>query len=113
MSVKRVFHLGFAAAICFFEIQIHAEETTPPAPATPPAVVEEKATPLDTTIQSSAKDDTIPGIFKDMVVVQRRAKKKADHILFSTYGTIDFSDGPITSYGINFNPGYALSDSWE
>ncbi len=48
-----------------------------------------------------------------MVVVQRKAKEKRNKILFSTYLQFDFSDGPITMYGLNTNFGYAFNDFFE
>ena len=94
-----------------------AAQAAPPQPApsqAPPAESgPERAVPLDPSVQIPAKDDVIPGVFKDMVVVQRKAKTKAGKILFSTFGSLDFSDGPITNYGLNTNLGYALSEFWE
>lgn len=57
--------------------------------------------------------NTINDVFKDVVVVQRKAKDKAGRALFYSYGSFDFSDGPTTMYGINLNAGYAISDHWE
>lgn len=55
----------------------------------------------------------ITRVFRDMVVVQRKAKEKAHKYLFSPYASFDFSDGPTTMYGLNVNPGYAFSDYFE
>ncbi len=55
----------------------------------------------------------IEEVFKDVVVVQRKAKTKKGSFLFNTFGSFDFSDGPTTLYGMNINLGYALSDSFE
>lgn len=71
-------------------------------------------TPLDASLKPpEATTSEITDVFRDMVVVQRKAKEKARSILFYTYGSFDFSDGPTTMYGMNLNLGYALSDYWE
>ncbi len=57
--------------------------------------------------------DNVSKVFRDMVVVQRKAKNKAKHILFNSNLGIDFSDGPATLYTMNLNFGYAPSDFWE
>lgn len=81
---------------------------------TPQALAQaEKVTPLDPSVEIPQEDDAVSSVFKDMVVVQKKAKKKAGSVLLSTYGTIDFSDGPITGYGLNTNIGYAINDFWE
>jgi hypothetical protein len=48
-----------------------------------------------------------------VVVVQRKAKDKGGKFTFSSFGSFDFSDGPVTMYGLNTNIGYAFSDFWE
>jgi len=71
---------------------------------------------LDSGLKPDAmmtETNTINDVFKDVVVVQRKAKDKAGHALFYSYGSFDFSDGPTTMYGINLNAGYAISDHWE
>jgi outer membrane beta-barrel protein len=69
---------------------------------------------VDKSLQPPPVDtDEITEVFKDMVVVQRKAKNKAHRFLFNTYGSFDFSDGPTTMYGLNLDVGYALSDFWE
>lgn len=73
----------------------------------------DKPTPLNQNLKPNVKDDMIPSVYKDMVVVQRKAKKKGDHFLFAPSFGLDFSDGPITSYAINTDIGYAFSDFWE
>jgi len=59
------------------------------------------------------KKDEVSVIYKDMVVVQRKAKIKKGSFLLNPSFTFDFSDGPQTLYGLNLNIGYALSDYWE
>jgi hypothetical protein len=95
-----------------------AKATPPPSPGTtqkatantPPG---DKPTPLNTGLRPNQSDDMIPSVYKDMVVVQRKAKQKGGHFLFAPSVDLDFSDGPITSYAINTDVGYALSDFWE
>lgn len=58
-------------------------------------------------------DDSIPPVFKNMVVVQRQAMKKYQKIIFSLYPTLDFSDGPYTMYSLSADLGYGISPYWE
>jgi outer membrane beta-barrel protein len=69
-------------------------------------------TPLDSTVRIGS-DDEISNVFRDMGVVQRRAMRKRNRFLVSTYATLDFSDGPYTNYSMSVNPGYAISDFLE
>jgi outer membrane beta-barrel protein len=48
-----------------------------------------------------------------MGVVQRKAMKKRNKFLVSTYFDLEFSDGPYTNYAFHINPGYAFSDFLE
>ncbi len=69
---------------------------------------------VDKSLQPAPEEaDAISRVFRDMIVVQRKAKQKAHKFLFAPYGSFDFSDGPTTMYGLNLNVGYALSDYWE
>lgn len=70
--------------------------------------------PLDTELEPDpASPDSIASVFRDMVVVQRKAKLKSGRALFYSYASFDFSDGPTTMYGLNLDFGYAVSDSFE
>lgn len=101
--------LGCVALVTLgFMGQAHAQS----ASATPQAVpAQSTQTPLDPTVQ--IQEDQVSNVFRDMVVVQRKAKEKANKFLFSTFTSFDFSDGPVTLYGLNTNFGYAFSDFWE
>lgn len=130
MSIKNILHLMVFVSIITTSVAASAENAskasaaptvvaptpTPVAPQSAPteetATSNEKATPLDPSVAPSQKEE-IPGVFKNMVVVQRKAKKKAGKFLFQPLFTIDFSDGPITAYAINTDIGYAFSDFWE
>jgi hypothetical protein len=70
------------------------------------------STPLDPEVQIK-QQDKVSTVFRDMVVVQRKAKDKDNKILTNVYMSFDFSDGPNTMYGINTNIGYAFSDFFE
>lgn len=72
----------------------------------------DKSVELDKSLKPP-KDEVISGVFKDVVVVQRKAKQKEGKFLFSTYTSFDFSDGPIAMYGLNTNFGYAISNFFE
>ncbi|MBC7421495.1 MAG: hypothetical protein H7328_12280 [Bdellovibrio sp.] len=43
--------------------------------------------------------DQIDSLFKDMIVVQRRAIQRENSILLDLNLAIDFSDGPLAIYG--------------
>jgi outer membrane beta-barrel protein len=69
-------------------------------------------TPLDANL-APQNEEEVSNVFRDMGVVQKRAMPKAGRWLLSTYGTLDFSDGPYSYYTLNVNPGYAISDMLE
>jgi hypothetical protein len=54
-----------------------------------------------------------PTIFTDMGVVQRKEMRKTGKVLFSPYGTVNFTDGPYSYYRANFDLGYAPNEFWE
>lgn len=69
--------------------------------------------PLDRSVRLESDDEVISSVFKDVVVVQRKAKKKAGKFLFNFSTTFDFADGPITMWAVNTNFGYAISNFFE
>lgn len=69
-------------------------------------------TPLNKDVRMEGEDQ-INKVFRNMVVVQRKAKNKAKHFLFNPIVGLDFSDGPATFYTVNTNFGYAFTDFWE
>jgi hypothetical protein len=73
---------------------------------------EDGPTPLNKEVRFDGEDQ-INKVFRNMVVVQRKAKNKAKHFLFNPIIGLDFSDGPATFYTFNTNFGYALTDFWE
>jgi hypothetical protein len=71
-------------------------------------------TAVDTTLKPpELPENDVAPIMRDMGVVQKRAMVKDGKFLFSNYWSMDFSDGPYTMYGVNFDFGYAISDFWE
>jgi hypothetical protein len=69
---------------------------------------------LDPRLEPERDDaNSISRVYRDMVVVQRKAKDKSNHVLLGSYGSFDFSDGPTTMYGLNLSLGYAFNDHWE
>lgn len=68
---------------------------------------------LDQSLKPPEPINSVAPIMRDMGVVQRKAMNKSGKILFSNYWSMDFSDGPFTMYGVNFDFGYAISDFWE
>ena len=59
----------------------------------------------------SASD--ISSVYRDMIVVQRKAKQKAGRVVFGIAGFNEFGDGPISVSGVSINAGYAFLDSLE
>jgi outer membrane beta-barrel protein len=68
-------------------------------------------TPLDTHLEPTTDEKS--NLLQDMGVVQKKAMRKRQRFLLSTYLSLDFSDGPYTNYSIHANPGYAFSDFFE
>lgn len=93
-------------------IEPSKEKITPSFAEKTPEVQNSNMEPLDESVRLNQKEK-ISTVFRDLVVVQRKAKDKAQHILFSPTMNLDFSDGPVTMYGLNLNFGYAISDFWE
>ncbi len=77
-----------------------------------PATSVPKRNPLDRSLQPSSNDE-ISTLFDNVVAVQRKAKVKSGKFLFNPYFSYDFSDAPLTMYGINLNFGYAIGEFWE
>lgn len=73
---------------------------------------DEAPSPLNKDVRYEGEEQ-LNKIFRNMVVVQRKAKNKANHFLFNPIIGLDFSDGPATFYTLNTNFGYAFSDFWE
>jgi hypothetical protein len=74
---------------------------------------EETKANLDEKLEPTGYRDDTSSIFENVVAVQKKARVKAKKFLFSTYGSLDFSDSPYTMYGLNFDVGYATSESYE
>lgn len=70
-------------------------------------------TPLDEGLKPADDGSEVAPVLKDMGVVQKKSMEKAGKFLFSNYFSMDFSDGPYSNYGFNFDFGYAISDFWE
>lgn len=69
-------------------------------------------TPLDTSLAPKSEEE-VSNVFREMGVVQKRAMPKSGRWLLSSYGTLEFSDGPYSNFTLNVNPGYAISDFLE
>src|SRR5882757_6328922 len=106
MSIKNIIHLWVFILIFTAAAASQAQEPpragaqptqVAPTPSSPQSTVvtpeeaEAKpgdgATPLDKSVAPAPKEE-VPGVFKNMVVVQRKAKRKADHWLFAPSFTI-------------------------
>lgn len=72
------------------------------------------ASALEAELQ--APQDTsnaISEVYRDIIVVQRKAKEKAGKRLFHVSVANDFSDGPQAIYSMSLSYGYAFSDEFE
>lgn len=78
-----------------------------------PAYAAEAALDPNLDPKKAGEPEEVASVFRDMGVVQKRAMAKGGRFLLSTYGSLDFSDGPYTNYSLNLNPGFALSDFLE
>lgn len=109
----------------FVNSHIFGQTGTTPLPAeTTPSQVETASNPSDPSSMLAKPEplnpevrlevsDKVSKVFRDMVVVQRKAKNKSKQILFNPILGIDFADGPATLYTMNLNVGYAVNDFWE
>lgn len=100
----------------FFLGPIYPQTSVEPAPTAQKTEVKKPTLREDLTDSLKPPEvgtQDIVNVYRDMVVVQRKAKEKAGRFLFHTFGSFDFSDGPTTQYGLNLNLGYALSDYFE
>lgn len=100
--------LNFICLNLFGQVPVTQEK--PPTKQSQEPVEEQEALNPEVKLEVG---DNVSKVFRDMVVVQRKAKNKAKHILFNPNLGVDFSDGPATLYTMNLNFGYALSDFWE
>ena len=89
-------------------------EVTPPSTEieVDPATSVPKRSSLDHSLKPGNSDE-ISSLFDNVVAVQRRAKVKSGKFLFNPYFSYDFSDAPLTMYGIDLNFGYAIGEFWE
>ena len=60
-----------------------------------------------------ALSEQVSPVYQEMGIIQKKAIQKSGKFLFSTFWSMDFSDGPQTLYSVNFNPGYAINDYFE
>jgi hypothetical protein len=78
------------------------------------AVGSQPAQAIDEALKPpSDSTEAISTVYKDMIVVQRKAKEKRGRYLFQFFVSKNFSDGPKSIYSLNTDFGYALSDHWE
>lgn len=96
-----------------FSLVSFGQESTPidDQSSTPPQAMEEQEA-LSPEVRLEVGEN-VSKVFRDMVVVQRKAKIKGKHFLFNPNLGVDFSDGPATLYTMNMNIGYAINDFWE
>jgi hypothetical protein len=68
---------------------------------------------LDQNLKPKNINTDVPTVFADTIVVERKVFNKAKKIVFSSYFSFDFSDGPYTMYSLNTDIGYVQNDFWE
>ncbi|MGZ3723355.1 MAG: hypothetical protein ACXVA9_10515 [Bdellovibrionales bacterium] len=67
----------------------------------------------ETSLPGTDSSNVIGEVYRDMIVVQRKAKDKAGSALFAIFDANEFSDGPEAINLLNFSLGYAFTDSFE
>lgn len=55
----------------------------------------------------------IDSLFKNMIVVQKKAIERKGKFIFDSHLSFDFSDNPKTMYAANIGIGYAITESFE
>ncbi len=93
-----------------------SEATTAEAPTEMPAqttAAVAKDVKLDKSILLDEQVEQMNSLFKDMIVVQRKAIVRTGRFLADANFSLDFSDDPYTMYGLGLGAGYAFSESWE
>lgn len=96
-------------------VTLPAKAEAPPA-STEIEVDPATSVPKRSTLNHSLKpgnNDEISSLFDNVVAVQRKAKVKSGKFLFNPYFSYDFSDAPLTMYGLDLNFGYAIGEFWE
>lgn len=56
---------------------------------------------------------SIDTLFKNMIVVQKKAFERKGKFVFDSHLSFDFSDNPKTMYGASLGVGYAFAESFE
>lgn len=110
--MKKSWMIGFAIYIILGLGPIPAAWADEDGESTPAPISYDEREPLNPEVRLEVSEN-VSKVFRDMVVVQRKAKNKARHFLFNPNLGVDFSDGPASLYTLNMNIGYAVTDFWE
>jgi hypothetical protein len=89
-----------------FSLAIQAEDIPATAAQTKPVV-------LDKKILMDDESKGIDSLFKNMIVVQKKAIERKDKFILFTNFLFDFSDNPKTMYCASVGIGYALLENLE
>ena len=73
----------------------------------------EKKVELDSKVLFEDDPKAIDTLFKNMIVVQKKAFERKNKFVFDTHLSFDFSDNPKTMYATAFGIGYAISENVE
>lgn len=68
---------------------------------------------VDHRLLSFNDTNRIDNLFKNMVVIQKKAIERKNKWIFDTHLSFDFSDNPKTMYATAFGLGYAFSENFE
>ncbi len=98
--------LIFSLGIFFMSANVLAQVPVVSEPVAKPPAQKTYLPELDS-------DEQLSSIFKDIVVIQRRAVTRSGKFLLGTSFQLDFSDGPKTQYGSSIKLGYGLSEWLE
>ena len=90
-----------------FSVAFAAEELKPQE-----SILDNKVS-LDPRILFEDETKGIDSLFKNMIVVQKKAFERKNKFVLLSNLSFDFSDNPKTIYSANFGAGYAVSESLE
>jgi hypothetical protein len=90
--------------LSFLSLNLIAQEEAKP---------KEKKLDLDQKILTEVDPKVGDTLFKNMVVVQKKAIEKKGRFLFDAHFSFDYSDTPKTMTGVVLGVGYSINDSFE
>lgn len=93
--------------LCLFSSNLWAQEE----PIKPQPI--EKKLELDPKILNEEESKNSDSLFKNMMVMQKKAISKSNRFLFDSNLSFDYSDSPKTMHALNFGIGYSFNEKLE